>query len=69
MNIAYDKLVRDKIPEIIEAAGKKITRKANDAEYLTPQKSFGRSGRVFEKRRVRRLADILGIDCLGQCQE
>ena len=35
MNIVYNKLVRDKIPEIIEAAGKKCTVKVlEEDEYL-----------------------------------
>ena len=35
MNIVYHKLVRDKIPEIIEAAGKKCTVKVlEEDEYL-----------------------------------
>jgi predicted house-cleaning noncanonical NTP pyrophosphatase (MazG superfamily) len=64
LNIAYDKLVRDKIPEIIEAAGKKaVTRKANDAEYPNYLKKklqeeveeFLKSGESGE------LADILEV--------
>ena len=35
MGIDYDKLVRDRIPEIIESSGKRaVTRVAQDAEYL-----------------------------------
>lgn len=35
MNTVYDKLVRDRIPEIIEASGKRaVVRTATEEEYL-----------------------------------
>ena len=70
MRIDYDKLVRDRIPEIIESAGKKaVTRMADDAEYLSylRRKLSEEVDEYMASGDVEELADILEvISALGR---
>ena len=70
MRIDYDKLVRDRIPEIIESAGKKaVTRIAEDAEYLSylRRKLSEEVDEYMASGDVEELADILEvISALGR---
>ena len=64
MNIAYDKLVRDKIPEIIKAAGKiAVIRKASETEYqdYLKKKLQEEVEEFLESGEVGELADILEV--------
>lgn len=64
MRIDYDKLVRDRIPEIIESAGKKaVTRIAEDAEYLSylRRKLSEEVDEYMASGDVEELADILEV--------
>lgn len=59
--MSYQKLVRDKIPEIIEASGKKpITRRLEPAEYL--EALITKLGEEYEEfkadQNVEELADL-----------
>ncbi|HAI86859.1 MAG TPA: hypothetical protein DCL63_07705 [Firmicutes bacterium] len=66
----YDKLVRDRIPEIIESSGKKaVTRIADDAEYLSylRRKLSEEVDEYTASGDVEELADILEvISALGR---
>ncbi len=60
----YNKLVRDKIPEIIEASGKKAEiRIAGDAEYkdLLGKKLFEEVDEFLESNDPEELADIIEV--------
>ena len=60
----YNKLVRDKIPEIINSEGKvAITRKLNDEEYLNKlnQKLQEEVKEYLEDNNVEELADIVEV--------
>lgn len=60
----YDKLVRDKIPEIIERDGKKaITRKLSDEEFIIylEKKLDEEVAEFHESKSVEELADILEV--------
>lgn len=62
--ITYNKLVRDKIPEIIEASGKKCeTQMLNDEAYLEMlDKKLGEELKEYqESHEVEELADILEV--------
>lgn len=64
MSIVYNKLVRDKIPQIIEAAGKKaVVRKANDSEYqdYLNKKLQEEVGEFLKSHDPGELADILEV--------
>lgn len=59
--IVYNKLIRDKIPCIIEAAGKKaVTHVADEDEYLEKlhQKLKEEFDEYFEKEAIEELMDI-----------
>ena len=61
MSKAYNKLVRDKIPEIIQADGKKLkTRILNDEEHLEAllKKLEEEVAELAEARNVEELADV-----------
>jgi len=60
----YNKLVRDKIPEIIEASGKKAKiRIADDTEYptLLCQKLSEEVNEFIESKDPKELADIIEV--------
>lgn len=60
----YNKLVRDKIPEIIENEGKKVTTKIlNDEEYRTElnRKLKEEVNEYLEENCVEELADIVEV--------
>lgn len=62
--ITYNKLVRDKIPEIIEASGKKCdTAVLTDKDFLyTLDKKLGEEVKEYqESHEVEELADILEV--------
>lgn len=62
--IQYDKLIRDKIPEIIEEAGKEFeTRKLDDEEYHEKlrEKLQEEVDEYLESDDVEELADILEV--------
>lgn len=62
--ITYNKLVRDKIPEIIEASGKKCeTQVLNDDAYLEMlDRKLGEELKEYqENHEVEELADILEV--------
>ena len=64
MGIAYDKLVRDRIPEIIESSGKRaVTRVAGDTEYLDylRRKLLEEVDEYITSGNVEELADILEV--------
>lgn len=64
MNKVYNKLVRDKIPEIIEASGKKARiRIADDAEYpaLLCKKLSEEVNEFLESNDPKELADIIEV--------
>ena len=64
MGIDYDKLVRDRIPEIVESSGKRaITRIADDAEYLSylRRKLSEEVDEYMTSGDVEELADILEV--------
>ncbi len=64
MSIVYNKLVRDKIPNIIEASGKKaVTRIADDTEYQTllRQKLVEEVDEFLESGSPDELADIIEV--------
>lgn len=71
MAIIYNKLVRDKIPQIIEASGKKaVTRVADDTEYLDclRRKLSEEVQEYLTSGDVEELADILEVvSALGRC--
>jgi len=70
LGLDYDKLVRDRIPEIIESSGKRaVTRVAEDAEYLSylHRKLFEEVDEYTASGDVQELADILEvISALGR---
>lgn len=60
----YDKLVRDKIPEIIESKGKKVTcRTLSETEYkeYLERKLDEEVAEFHESKSVEELADILEV--------
>ncbi|MBI9047649.1 MAG: nucleoside triphosphate pyrophosphohydrolase [Anaerolineaceae bacterium] len=60
----YNKLIRDRIPEIIEATGKEYTvRTLDEEEYLKAlqEKLQEELNEYFESNEVEELADILEI--------
>lgn len=60
----YNKLVRDRIPEIIAADGKKaITRILDDREYLAclEKKLDEETAKYHESKELEELADILEV--------
>lgn len=60
----YNKLVRDKIPEIILAQGEKpVTRVLEDAEYLAclEQKLREETAEYLESGKLDELADIMEV--------
>ena len=62
--MAFNKLVRDKIPAMIEAAGEKtVTRILGEEEYLNAleQKLDEEVGEFHEERNLEELADILEV--------
>ena len=62
--IAYHKLVRDRIPEIIEADGKRcVTEILSDEEYLRmlDQKLNEELGEYQESKSLEELADLLEV--------
>ena len=62
--IIYNKLVRDRIPEIIESEGKKCnTEVLNDAEYLKmiDAKLDEEVAEYHEDQNIEELADILEV--------
>jgi len=69
----YNKLVRDKIPAIIESRGQRVeTRTLNDKEYLEQlvEKLFEEVDEFDEDRSVEEMADVLEVllalaDALG----
>lgn len=64
MTKVYNKLVRDKIPEIIEASGKKVRiRIADDAEYLALlcRKLSEEVNEFLENNDPKELADIIEV--------
>jgi predicted house-cleaning noncanonical NTP pyrophosphatase (MazG superfamily) len=64
MVIVHNKLVRDRIPEIIEQAGKRPTvRIANEDEYRTllQQKLIEEVNEFLESNNPEELADILEV--------
>jgi predicted house-cleaning noncanonical NTP pyrophosphatase (MazG superfamily) len=72
MKKAYDKLVRDRIPQIIQASGKNACiRKADEAEYkhLLRQKLLEEINEFMESGSSEELADILEVvAALGQTE-
>ena len=64
MGLDYDKLVRDRIPEIIESSGKRaVTRVAEGAEYLgyLRRKLLEEVGEYMASGDPEELADILEV--------
>lgn len=64
MRKIYDKLVRDRIPEIIEASGKKpVTRVADDGEYKSylRQKLVEEVEEYMDSGNPEELADIMEV--------
>ncbi len=64
MGLDYDKLVRDRIPEIIESSGKRaVTRVAEDTEYLgyLRKKLLEEVDEYMASGDVQELADILEV--------
>lgn len=64
MQKEYNKAIRDRIPEIIEKAGKKCSvKKLNDKEFLPyiEQKIIEESDEYFSSRSVEELADLLEV--------
>lgn len=64
MMITYNKLIRDKIPQIIEATGKKATiEKLNDEDYrsLLDQKLYEELEEFKQERDVNELADLVEV--------
>lgn len=64
MRKTYDKLVRDRIPEIIEASGKKpVTRVADDGEYESylRQKLVEEVEEYMDSGNPEELADIIEV--------
>lgn len=62
--MSYNKLVRDKIPEIIEAEGKKpIFRTLDDEEYIVEleRKLYEEANEYLESESIEELADILEV--------
>ena len=62
--IRHNKLVRDKIPEIIEKAGKKcITHQLSDAEYLFAlENKLNEEVAEYQKdKNIEELADVLEV--------
>lgn len=60
----YNKLVRDKIPEIIASSGKTVTyRKLNDAEYIEAleKKLDEEIAEFHESKSIEELADIYEV--------
>ena len=60
----FNKLVRDKIPQMIEAQGEKpVTRTLGDGEYhaALEQKLLEEAGEYRESRELAELADILEV--------
>jgi predicted house-cleaning noncanonical NTP pyrophosphatase (MazG superfamily) len=72
MKKAYDKLVRDRIPQIIQASGKNACiRKADEAEYkhLLRQKLLEEINEFMESGSSEELAEILVVvAALGQTE-
>ncbi len=70
MRKTYDKLVRDRIPEIIEASGKQaVTRIADDSEYemYLKQKLMEEVNEYLASGNPEELADIMEVvTALGQ---
>ena len=70
MNI-YNKLVRDRIPEIIEESGKKCSmRILNEDEYLTAleQKLNEEVAEYQTDKNIEEMADILEVDNYNKCK-
>jgi predicted house-cleaning noncanonical NTP pyrophosphatase (MazG superfamily) len=62
--IKYNKLIRDRIPEIIEEAGKEYKiRELNDEEYLAKlkEKLQEEVDEYLESNKIEELADILEV--------
>lgn len=62
--IVYNKLVRDKIPEIIEAEGKEVyTKKLEESEYIKElnKKIVEEMNEYLEDNNVEELADIVEV--------
>lgn len=60
----YNKLVRDRIPEIIAAQGKKpIIRVMDDKEYITclEEKLREEVAEYYESKEIEELADVLEV--------
>ena len=71
MGLDYDKLVRDRIPEIIESSGKRaVTRVAQDAEYLgyLRRKLLEEVDEYMAGGNVEELADIFEVISALGCQ-
>lgn len=62
--VTYHKLVRDRIPEIIEASGKKCTRRIlSDSEYLEmlDEKLNEELAEYQESKSMEELADLMEV--------
>jgi predicted house-cleaning noncanonical NTP pyrophosphatase (MazG superfamily) len=64
MSMTYNKLIRDKIPEIIKESGKiAIVETVNQEDYMTllVRKLFEEAGEFSKERDIKELADILEV--------